>query len=79
MHAITRNLITCAWAGCPQPGTVDIPHRSAATVYRLVDGTDRTHEAPVVNLEYCRFHADGILVQRGVDEYTFPVWIGATT
>ncbi len=64
MHAITRNLITCPWGTCHQPATTPIPHRSANTVFRLVDGVDRTHEAPVVTIEYCAPHATAVLELR---------------
>ncbi len=64
MHAITRNLITCPWGTCHQPGTTPVPHRSANTVFRLVDGVDRTHEAPVVTIEYCAPHAAAVLELR---------------
>lgn len=64
MHAITRNLITCAWGSCHQPGTMPVPHRSANTTFRLVDGIDRTHEPPVVHIEYCATHAAAVLELR---------------
>lgn len=64
MHAITRNLVTCAWKACHQPGTHLIPHRSANTVYKLVDQIDRTHEAPVIDIEYCAHHAAAVLELR---------------
>lgn len=72
--ATVRNMVTCADpSGCVHPGIVLVPHRSPAIEYRLVDGIPRTHECPVVELEYCAHHA-GLIEAERAEGVTGPEW-----
>lgn len=57
MHAITRNLVTCAAMGCHRPGTVPVVHTQPPRTIDTPDGRKKILEAAAVVIEYCPRHA----------------------
>jgi hypothetical protein len=57
MHATTRNLVTCAWPGCPQPEAMTVKHPIPTETVVLADGKRYLlRPATVVEIGYCAFH-----------------------